>query len=67
MRIDWYTKGVLTVIALLLGAIVARDYVGPVGVQAQSGGFAGVLWTEQNYFDTKTGELWVYNWPYAGV
>ena len=41
MRIDWYTKGVLTIIAILLGAIALRPYVSPDAVQAQ-GSFAGV-------------------------
>jgi len=35
MRIDWYTKAVLTVIAVALVAIAAEDYVLPA--QAQSG------------------------------
>jgi len=34
MRIDWYTKAVLTVIAVALIAIAAEDYVLPA--QAQS-------------------------------
>ena len=41
MQIDWYTKGVLTVIAALL-AMMVREYVGPVGVVQAQGAFVGV-------------------------
>ena len=33
MRIDWYTKAVLTVIAVALVAIAAEDYVVPAQAQ----------------------------------
>ena len=36
MRIDLYTKAVLTTIALLLGVLALRPVVNPVSVQAQS-------------------------------
>jgi len=62
MRIDWYTKGVLTVIAALLAVIALRPYVGPEVVQAQ-GAFAGVQFAEYSngsygFFDARTGEIW---------
>jgi hypothetical protein len=44
MRIDWYTKGVLTVIAVLLGVIALRPYVSPDAVAHAQGSFAGVQW-----------------------
>jgi hypothetical protein len=65
MRIDWYTKGVLTVIAVLLGVIAIRPYVSPDAVQAQ-GSFAGVDYggglinRSPEFFDTRTGEIWIY-------
>ncbi len=64
MRIDLYTKVVLTVIAGLLGVIALRPYVGPEVVQAQ-GAFAGVQYSALgvgfSFFDPRTGDLWVYN------
>jgi hypothetical protein len=63
MRIDLYTKLVLTVIAGLLGVIALRPYVGPEVVQAQ-GSFSGVQFTGDansgSFFDSKTGEVWTY-------
>ena len=70
MRIDWYTKAVLTAIAVLLGAIALRPYVSPEAVaHAQviatvtGTSFAGLQFTGPNtdsFFDPKTGELWQY-------
>jgi hypothetical protein len=61
MRIDWYTKGVLTVSALLLAVIALRPFVSP---WAPQGSFAGVQFsggaTEPQFFDARTGELWGY-------
>ncbi len=68
MRIDWYTKGVLTVIAVLLGVIALRPYVSPDAVHAQ-GSFAGVQYSGPNissFFDTKSGEVFEYSWNGAG-
>jgi hypothetical protein len=63
MRIDWYTKGVLTVIAVLLGVIALRPYVSPDAVHAQ-GSFAGLQYggggMNAEFFDTRTGEIWEY-------
>ena len=65
MRIDWYTKGVLTVIAVLLGVIAIRPYVSPEVVQAQ-GALSGVqVWygdvQSPKFFDNRTGEVWGYS------
>ena len=65
MRIDWYTKGVLTVIAVLLGVIALRPYVSPDAVQAQ-GPFAGVEYGSypgypRTFFDPRTGDIWEYH------
>jgi hypothetical protein len=61
MRIDWYTKGVLTVIAVLLGVIALRPYVSPDAVAHAQGSFAGVLLMSGGFFDTRTGDLWAYD------
>jgi len=64
MRIDLHTKGVLTVIALLLAVIADRPYVSPNAVALAQGPFAGVLPVESaagpRFFDTRTGEPWGY-------
>ena len=63
IKIDWYSKAALTGIAVLLGVIAARPYVGPEVVQAQ-GAFSGVQYgptsQSQNFFDARTGDLWGY-------
>jgi hypothetical protein len=62
MRIDLYTKGVLTVIAVLLAVIAFRPYVSPDAVVQAQGLFAGVQFTGFNggayFFDTRTGDVW---------
>lgn len=63
MRIDLYTKAVLTVIALLLAVVACKDVSQPPGVAA-SGPLAGVQFsaTLGGLFaiDTNTGEMWMY-------
>ena len=60
MRTDTYKKAVLTVIAVFLGMLVFKQYLRPdVVAQAQSG-FAGVQFSGADYFDSKTGDIWVY-------
>ena len=68
MRIDLYTKGVLTVIAVLLAVIAFRPYVSPDAVVQAQGSFAGVQFTGTwiSFFDAKTGEIWNYN-TYGGL
>jgi hypothetical protein len=64
MRIDLYTKAVLTVIALLLAAIVFKQYISPNAVALAQGPFAGVQYSSDRggptFFDTRTGEVWAY-------
>jgi hypothetical protein len=65
MRIDLYTKGVLTVIAVLLAVIAFRPYVSPDAVVQAQGSFAGVQFSGAPnngfaFFDPKTGEIWEY-------
>jgi hypothetical protein len=65
MRIDWYTKGVLTVIAVLLAVIAFRPYISPETVAHAQVGFSSVQFSAGpdglNFFDTKTGEIWGYS------
>jgi hypothetical protein len=61
MRIDWYTKGVLTVIALLLGMIAIRPYVSPDAVAHAQGPFAGVQFSGNAFFDSRTGDVYFYD------
>jgi hypothetical protein len=66
MRIDLYTKALLTVIAIALLTIAAKPLVHPTSVDAQGslagvqfvGGGAGIL-----VFDTRNGDIWQYPWP----
>jgi hypothetical protein len=63
MRIDLYTKLVLTIIAVCLVMSACKSLVQPLGVAAD-GPFAGVQFslTLAGLFaiDTKTGEMWLY-------
>jgi hypothetical protein len=66
MRIDWYTKGVLTVIAVLLGVIALRPYVSPDAVAHAQGSLSGVqVWygdvASPKFFDPRTGDVWGYS------
>ena len=61
MRSDWYTKGVLTVIAVLLGVIALRPYVSPDAVAHAQGAFAGVQTAGRlEFFDSRSGDYWEY-------
>jgi hypothetical protein len=64
MRIDTYSKVVLTLIALLLGLMVGRQYGSPETVAAQSaltGVQVAVTPLGYSFFDSRTGELWEYS------
>jgi hypothetical protein len=61
MKPDLYTKAVLTVIALALGMIACDRYVHPNTSAAAQGPFAGVQTMGfTDFFDTRTGEIYVY-------
>jgi hypothetical protein len=64
MRIDLFTKVVLTVIALLLAVIALRPIVQPQAVMAQ-GSLNGVQFSgaggDLYAIDTRTGDIWVYD------
>jgi hypothetical protein len=64
MRIDLYTKTILTLIALTLAFIACKPLTQPAVVSAQSP-LAGVQFTSFPNggflaFDTKSGDIWVY-------
>ena len=59
MRIDPYTKIILTVIALLLAVIALTPIVQPQPAMAQ-GSFSGVQFSGDSFFDTRTGDIWFY-------
>jgi hypothetical protein len=63
MRIDLYTKIVLTLIAVCLLTIACKSVVQPIGVSAE-GPFAGVQFSGSMggfwAFDTKTGDVWTF-------
>jgi hypothetical protein len=78
MRIDLYTKTILTLIFVMLTLIACKSVVQPLGVAAD-GPFAGVQFSGQINgfwtFDTKTGDVWAYeaiqgglmgNWHHVG-
>ncbi len=66
MRIDTYTKAVLTVIALLLAVIVFKPLIRPDTTATAQGSFAGVqmIGPALTFFDTRTGEIWEYQGCY---
>jgi hypothetical protein len=67
MRIDWYTKGVLTVVAILLGVIALRPYVSPDAVAHAQASFAGVVpMGNKDFFDARTGDIWMYDYVGGG-
>lgn len=63
MRIELYTKTILTVIALLLAVIALRPIIQPQPVMAQ-GNLTGVQFSvgigELYAVDTRTGDVWAY-------
>jgi len=63
MRIDLYTKTILTIIALFLAVFTLQPILQPHAVMAQ-GGFAGIQFgyngTNHAFFNTNTGNVWEY-------
>jgi hypothetical protein len=67
MRIDIYTRIILTVIALFLAVIALRPFVQPAAVRAQaSAPLAGVQFIPESAsfdaFNTANGDVWLYSW-----
>jgi hypothetical protein len=70
MRIDVYTKTILTLIALLLGAVAFRPIVQPTPALAQANlsafqitGGGGDLWA----IEKNTGKVWIYSADLSGA
>jgi hypothetical protein len=65
MRIDLYTKTILTVIALLLAVVVLRPIVQPPPASAQTP-LAGVQFMPASgsfdAFNTNNGDVWLYSY-----
>ena len=63
MRIDLYTKIILTLVALLLAVSVLRPILQPQAAMAQ-GNFAGVQFSysagNHAFFDSRSGDVWEY-------
>ncbi len=64
MRIDFYTKAVLTIIAITLSVIASNQLISPRVANAQ-GSLAGLQFTGGGgwsyFFDSRTGEIWSYS------
>ena len=64
MRIDRYTKTILTIIALLLAVVVLQSLLRPTAVSAQPA-LGGVQFTYRPEgflaIDTKGGDVWLYD------
>jgi hypothetical protein len=64
MRLDLYTKAVLSVIALALVMIACNQYVHPQTTASAQAQFAGVQFAIGEgglvFFDTRSGEVWAY-------
>jgi hypothetical protein len=63
MRIDLYTKTILTLIALLLAVFAAKPFLQPQAVLAQ-GAYAGIQFSYSGgnhaFFNSNTGDVWEY-------
>ena len=65
MRIDFYTKAVLTVIAGLLAMVAFRPWVSPDAVAHAQGSLSELQFAATpvgySFFDARTGDLWEYS------
>jgi hypothetical protein len=63
MRIDLYTKTILTLIALFLAVVAIKPFLQPQAVMAQ-GGYAGIQFSYSGgnhaFFNANTGDVWEY-------
>ena len=63
MRIDLYTKTILTIIALLLAVFALKPILQPQTALAQ-GGYAGIQFSYSGgnhaFFNANTGDVWEY-------
>jgi len=65
MKPDLYTKIVLSIIAFVVTVIACKSVVSPETTATAQVSFAGVQFTStygtNTFFDTRTGEVWVYH------
>jgi len=63
MRVDLYTKTILTIIALLLAVVALKPILQPQSAMAQ-GGFAGIQFGygggNHAFFNVNSGDVWEY-------
>jgi hypothetical protein len=63
MRIDLYTKTILTFIALFLAVFALKPILQPESAKAE-GGYAGVQFSYSGgnhaFFDSRSGDVWEY-------
>jgi hypothetical protein len=63
MRIDVYTKTIITIIALLLAVVALKPILQPQAALAE-GGFAGIQFSYSGgnhaFFNANTGDVWEY-------
>jgi hypothetical protein len=63
MRVDLYTKTILTIIALFLAVVALKPILQPQAVMAQ-GAFAGIQFGYNGgnhaFFNANTGDVWEY-------
>ena len=63
MRIDFYTKTILTLIVLLLTVIVVKPILQPQATMAE-GKYAAIQFSYSGgnhaFFDTRSGDVWEY-------
>ena len=64
MRIDLYTKTILTLILLVLVAIALKPIFQPPAAQA-AGNFGSIQFSysngESSFFDTRSGDVWIHD------
>lgn len=60
MKIDLYTKIILTLIAIFLGIIAVKPLL-PSPVSAADGKFGHVQFSSMQFFDSRSGDLWLIN------
>ena len=61
MRIDVYTKAVLTIIAVMLAVIAIQPFITPQTTARAQSAFASLEFIGDAFFDTRTGDVWWYN------
>lgn len=62
MKLDFYTKAVLTIIAFMLTVIACKTVISPETTASAQGPFTSVQFdaSAKTFFDTRRGEIWIY-------